>query len=73
MAKYTGKIIKSDLEGGAWTLISDAGVVYQLQGGDSGLRVDGQRVEVQGRIASGKMGIAMVGDILEVSSYRLVD
>ncbi len=73
MTKYQGRVIKSGLEGGAWTLICDSGVVYQLSGGDRGLRKDGQQVEVEGRIASGKMGIAMVGDILEVSSYRIVD
>lgn len=73
MAKYRGRVIRNDMEGGAWTLIGDSGVVYQLSGGDSALLKDGQRVEVQGRIAKGKMGIAMVGEILEVSSYRIVD
>ena len=29
--------------------------------------------EVQGRIATEQMGIAMVGDVLEVTSYRILD
>ena len=72
MAKYVGTVRRSDLEGGAWTLVTDQGVVYQLDGGDAGLLTDGARVEVDGAIATGRMGLAMVGDILEVKGYRLV-
>ncbi len=67
-----GKVVRSDLEGGAWTLVTDQGVVYQLQGGARELYVDGARVEVKGRIATKTMGIAMLGDILEVKDYRLL-
>jgi hypothetical protein len=31
------------------------------------------RAEVEGRLAQGRMGIAMVGEILEVQRYRLLD
>lgn len=71
--KYLGRVIRSDLEGGVWTLVCDNGLTYQLSGGDSGMRVDGQRVEVTGSIAAGKIGIAMVGDVLEIKSYRICD
>lgn len=71
--KYTGRVIKSDLEGGVWTLVGDNGLTYQLSGGDSGLRADGQRVEVVGRVDANRVGIAMVGDVLEVKSYRILD
>lgn len=70
---YSGRVLKSDLEGRVWTLVTDQGVVYQLKDADAGLRVDGQRVELTGRIAEGQMGLAMVGDILEVVSYRVLD
>ena len=73
MAKYVGTVHRTDLEGGHWTLVTDRGVVYQLKGGKAGLHVDGQRVEIEGRIAAEQMGIAMVGDILEVTSYRVLD
>lgn len=72
MAKYVGTIRRTDLEGGAWTLVSDQGVVYQLDGGGADLLADGVRAEIEGRLATGKMGIAMVGDILEVASYRVL-
>ena len=72
MAKYVGTVQRTDLEGGHWTLVTDQGVVYQLVGGKQMPR-DGVRVEVEGRIAEGQMGIAMVGDLLEVDSYRILD
>lgn len=72
MAKYVGTIRRTDLEGGAWTLVSDQGVVYQLDGGGQDLLVDGVRAEVEGRLAPQKMGLAMVGDILEVKRYRVL-
>jgi hypothetical protein len=73
MAKYVGTIRRSDLEGGVWTLVTDQGVVYQLDGGGRDLRVDGARAEVEGRLAEGRMGLAMVGETLEVERYRLLD
>ena len=72
MGKYVGTIRRTDLEGGHWTLVTDQGVVYQLKGGGGGLLVDGARVEIEGRICETQLGIAMVGDVLEVKRYRLL-
>jgi hypothetical protein len=72
MITVRGRVVRSDLEGGAWTLVSDQGVVYQLDGGGADLLRDGQRAEVSGRVDSGRVGIAMVGDVLEVKSYQLL-
>lgn len=72
MSKYVGTVRRTDLEGGAWTFVTDQGVTYQLKGGGDDLLKDGVRAEIEGRLAVEQMGIAMVGDILEVSSYRLV-
>ena len=72
MAKYTGTVLRSDLEGGSWSFKSDQGVIYQLKGGGPDLLVDGVRAEIQGRVDAAQVGIAMVGDVLVVQSYRLV-
>lgn len=72
MAKHTGTVRRTDLEGGHWTLVTDQGVVYQLSGGGADLLREGVRAEVEGRIADQQMGIAMVGDLLEVKSYRIL-
>lgn len=70
--KVTGTIVHSDLEGGNWILVTHQGVTYQLEGGDNKLYLDGQKVEIEGSIAQNRMGIAMVGDILEVKRYRIL-
>lgn len=73
MSKFIGTIEKTDVEGGAWLLRSDQGVVYQLQGGAADLRQEGRRVELEGQIAEASFGIAMMGDVLEVKSHRFLD
>jgi hypothetical protein len=55
---------------GAWSLVTDQGVVYQLTGG-SGF-VDGARAEVVGKIADDQMGITMIGDILKVERLQIL-
>jgi hypothetical protein len=72
VATYQGTIVKSDLEGGSWLLKGDNGVMYQLRGVDEQLLKDGQRVVIEGRIATQIVGIAMVGDVIQVSSYRVL-
>ena len=72
MAKFVGRISRTDVEGGAWLLTTDQGVVYQLKGGGPDLLVDGRRVEVEGRVAGQAVGIAMMGDVLEVKRYRVL-
>jgi hypothetical protein len=72
MGKYVGTIRRTDLEGGAWTLVSDQGVVYQLDGGGADLLVDGVRAEVEGALADDQLGIAMLGDVLRVKRYRVI-
>ncbi|HTM22498.1 MAG TPA: DUF5818 domain-containing protein [Kofleriaceae bacterium] len=69
MSKITGTVHKNDLEGGFWELEADDGECYQLRGGDDGLRVDGQKVTVDGKVDKGAMGIGMTGPILDVKSW----
>lgn len=73
MSKLIGTVEKTDVEGGAWLLRTDQGVVYQLRGGGADLRQDGRRVEVEGEVDSASFGIAMMGDVLEVKSHRFLD
>lgn len=72
MAVFVGKVLRTDLEGSAWTLVTDQGMVYQLKGGGPDLLQEGVRAEVRGREAVDQLGIAMVGDVLEVKSYRIL-
>jgi hypothetical protein len=73
MAQFTGTIERTDVEGGAWLLRTDQGVMYQLKGGSADLRKEGKRVEIEGTIAESSFGIAMMGEVLEVKSHRFLD
>ncbi|MBK9035187.1 MAG: hypothetical protein IPL61_28675 [Myxococcales bacterium] len=64
MAKLSGTIKKSDLEGGHWLLVTDKGDQYQLVGA-KGIRA-GQEVVVEGTVDRGAMGIGMTGPMLTV-------
>lgn len=64
MAKFTGTVRFTELEGGFFELQSDEGTVYRLSGTFS---VDaGARVRVHGKLESGGFGIHMSGPSLEV-------
>lgn len=68
---YKGIVRFSDLEGGHWTFECEDGTTYQLQGGDEGLRKDGQKVVVEGGVAQDMMGFGMTGPMLRVASYSV--
>ena len=73
MAKFLGRVNRTELEGGRWTLITEEGVVYQLKGGGPDLLRNGAQVEIEGRIATKQVGITIIGDFLEVKQYRVLD
>ena len=64
MAKLSGTIQRSDLEGGHWLLVTAKGEQYQLVGAKD-LRA-GEAVTVEGTIERGTMGIGMTGPTLKV-------
>lgn len=67
----TGTVRRSGLEGGFWSLESDSGPTYQLDGGGRDLLRDGQHARVTGQVLSDAAGIGMAGDILRVQSYEI--
>jgi hypothetical protein len=70
--KLTGTIQKHDLGGGGFVLAGDDGKTYSLSGGDRGLKKPGTRVEVEGQVDSSAVGIAMVGPVFRVTSYKAI-
>ncbi len=64
MAKLSGTIKKSDLEGGHWLLVTTDGAQYQLDGA-KGIK-DGEHVVVEGKVERAGFGIGMTGPILKV-------
>jgi len=71
MAKLKGKIGRSDLEGGFWTLEAEDGTTYKLEGGDAGLHKGGARVEVDGAVEQA-MGIGFGAPVLTVKKYKIL-
>lgn len=68
--KVSGKLQRSDLEGGFYQLIADDGRRYTLLGAAAELKpLQGARVEVEGSEDQG-FGIAMAGPQLKVQRVR---
>ena len=70
--KLKGKVGRSDLEGGFWTLETDDGDVYKLEGGDKGLQQAGKKVEIQGAVDEEAMGIGFGAPVLKVKQYKIL-
>jgi hypothetical protein len=70
--KLRGTVEFRDIEMGVWVLAGDDGKTYQLAGGRSSLLQEGQRVEIDGEVDVEAMGVAMVGPVLRVRSFRAV-
>jgi hypothetical protein len=72
MAKYRGTIRRSDLEGGHWQLEAEDGETYVLEGAPADVAKDGTKVEIDGKVDGGMMGIAMTGPTLTVNAAMQV-
>lgn len=70
--KLSGRIARVDLEGGYYTLTTDSGEVYKLDGGGADLRVPGAQAEVHGSVVEGGFGIGFGTPVLHVQSYKIV-
>ncbi len=72
MDKFKGKLVHSDLEGGYWTLETDDGDVYKLEGADKGLQQAGKKVEIEGAVDEEAMGIGFGAPVLKVKKYKIL-
>jgi hypothetical protein len=72
MAKYKGKVERSDLEGGFWTLEADDGNTYKLEGGGADLLKKGVKAEVEGAVDEDAMGIGFGSPVLQVKKYKVL-
>jgi hypothetical protein len=72
MAKYKGKVERSDLEGGFWTLEDDDGNTYKLEGGGKDLLKAGVKAEIDGKLDDEAMGIGFGAPVLKVKKYKIL-
>jgi hypothetical protein len=69
-----GMIERRGFGAGTWALAAEDGTVYEIyQGAPQGLLQAGQRVEVMGLQRDDVMTIAMIGPVLAVVSYKVLD
>lgn len=70
----TGTIQRREIGMGAWALVTDEGVTYEiLKGADKNLLKSGQKAKVKGQVREDVMTIAMIGPVLEVKSFELIN
>jgi hypothetical protein len=68
----TGTIQHRDIGTGAWALVTEEGVTYEiLRGADKNLLKAGQKAKVTGKVREDVMTVAMIGPVLEVKSFEV--
>ena len=69
--KLSGTIQYVDLEGGYYTLRTQSGEIYKLDGGGKDLRVPGKSAEVEGEVEDRGFGISFGTPVLHVQRYTV--
>jgi hypothetical protein len=55
---------------GTWTIVSDTGITYELYQPPAEIKQNDLQVTIEGKLRKDIMTIAMVGDVLEISSFQ---
>lgn len=66
----SGKLRRSDLEGGGIWLLDTGGESYELEGLPKEFQKDGASVELDGEVQQQGVSIGMMGAIFKVTSAR---
>jgi len=74
MTTIEGTIQRSGMGAGTWALVTRNGTNYEIhKGAPKDLLQPGIKVRVNGQIRDDVMTIAMIGPVLEVKSFELLD
>lgn len=75
-----GTIQRRDIGTGAWALVAEDGTTYEIQKGAAiekqnfaSLLKSGQKVKVSGQVKKDIMTLAMIGPVLEVQSFEIMN
>ena len=69
----TGVIERKGLGPGTWALVTDSGETYELKDAPAELKKADLKVKVEGQVRDDVMTFAMIGPILEVKSFKVLD
>lgn len=68
-----GKIERQGFGSGTWALVGSQGTTYELYQAPAELHKAGLRVAVTGRIREDIATLAMIGPVLEVQTFKVLD
>jgi len=69
----TGKIERSDIGVGAWALKTEGGETYELLDPPDELLVPEAQVKIVGQVREDIMTVSMIGPVLEIESFNLLE
>jgi hypothetical protein len=69
----TGKIEKKGFGFGTWALVTEDGQTYELKDPPEELRKSIEKVKIKGRVRDDVMTIAMIGSVLEIESFNIIE
>ena len=69
----TGRIERKGFGPGTWALVSEEGDTYELKDAPQELRQPHAKVKVEGQIREDVMTFAMIGPVLEVQSFEVLN
>ncbi|MFM2303927.1 MAG: hypothetical protein RLZZ135_1337 [Cyanobacteriota bacterium] len=73
MITVIGGIERRGFGTGAWALVAEDGATYELLDCPRDLRKVGLKVKVQGTLNDDVMTLAMIGKVLNVSSFEILE
>lgn len=68
-----GTVERKGFGPGTWALVTPSGETYELHKAPNDLQKDGLKVKVRGQIRDDVMTFAMIGPVLEVQSFELLE
>ena len=69
----TGVIERKGLGPGTWALVTDSGEAYELKNAPDELKKANLKVKVEGQVRDEVMTFVMIGPVLEVKSFMVMD
>ena len=70
--QITGKIEKKGFGFGTWALVTEDGTTYELKDPPQELKKSLAKVQIEGKIREDVMTIAMIGQVLEIESFKVL-
>ncbi|MGQ4647709.1 hypothetical protein [Lyngbya aestuarii] len=69
----TGVIEHKGIGPGTWALVTESGETYELKDAPGELKKAELKVKVEGQVRDDVMTFAMIGPVLQVKSFELLD